>query len=193
MQELARIAPRTCLESFWTSEYLPETSYRCPEAFSASLRNIPGMPQEPPARSQDAPEIQKMISESLRARPQDPSGTVFNNFCKLFVSQPSFHGFRSFFWRFVKARNLRIVWQCLYIQQFGHVSNFRGVWPRKCRKFVEILKKSTKRQPETAPETHQRGKKTETCPSLAGNCRNNTHKARPEWQAVAKMFQKRAP
>ena len=90
MQELARIAPRTCLESFWTSEYLPETSYRCPEAFSASLRNIPGMPQEPPARSQDAPEIQKMISESLRARPQDPSGMVFDNFCELFALEPSF-------------------------------------------------------------------------------------------------------
>ena len=145
MQELARIALTTCLESLWTSEYLPETSYRCPEAFSASLRHILGMPQEPPARSQDAPEIQKMISESLRARPQDPSGTVFNNFCKLFVSQPSFHGFQSFFRRFVKARNLRIVWQGLYIQQFGHVSNFRGVWPRKCRKFVEILREIDKK------------------------------------------------
>ena len=140
MQELARIAPRTCLESLWTSEYLPETSYRCPEAFSASLRSIPGMPRELPARSQDAPEIQKMISESLRARPQDPSGTVFNNFCKLLVSQPSFHAFRSFFRRFVKARNLRIVWQGLYIQQFGHVSNFLGVWPRKRGKFVENFK-----------------------------------------------------
>ena len=82
MQELARIALRTCLESLWTSEYLPETSYRCPEAFSASLRSILGMPRELPTRSQDAPEIQKMISESLRARPQDPSGTVFNDFCK---------------------------------------------------------------------------------------------------------------
>ena len=145
MQELARIAPRTCLESLWTSEYLPETSYRCPEAFSASLRSILGMPRELPARSQDVPEIQKMISESLRARPQDPSGTVFNNFCKLFVSQPSFHGFQSFFRRFVKARNLRIVWQGQYIQQFGHVSNFLEVLPRKCRKFAEILREIDKK------------------------------------------------
>ena len=118
---------------------------RFQRAFSAILGSIPGMPREFPARSQDAPEIQKMISESLRARPQDPSGTVFNNFCKLFVSQPSFHGFRSFFRRFVKARNLRIVWQGQYIQQFGHVSNFLGVWPRKCRKFVEIWREFDKK------------------------------------------------
>ena len=49
------------------------------------------MPRELPARSQDAPEIQKMILEALRARPQDPSGTVFDNFCELFVLEPSFH------------------------------------------------------------------------------------------------------
>ena len=69
------------------------------------------MPRESPARSQGAPEIQKMILEALRARPQDLSETVFDNFCELFVLEPSFHRFCLFFGRFAKARTLRIVWQ----------------------------------------------------------------------------------
>ena len=54
------------------------------------------MPRELPARSQDAPEIQKMISESLRARPQDPSGTMFDNFCELFYGSQAFIDFDCF-------------------------------------------------------------------------------------------------
>ena len=49
------------------------------------------MPLESPARSQGAPEIQKMILEALRARPQDLSETVFDHFCELSVLELSFH------------------------------------------------------------------------------------------------------
>ena len=54
-------------------------------------QEYPGDASGVPARSQGAPEIQKMILEALRARPQDLSETVFDNFCELFVLELSFH------------------------------------------------------------------------------------------------------